>query len=113
MSDKRHIKRLRKRLSVRFGLQQTDRMAFTEDISHNGLFIKTANVAPPGSQIKVDLALDESTVVKMDARVMWAKKVPANMLRLVKKGGMGVRITRISEEEAAFKALCLELGDRY
>lgn len=111
MADKRGIKRLRKRLSVRFGLQQADRLAFTEDISHHGLFIKTANVAPPGSDIKLDLILENSTV-RMEARVMWAKKVPANMLRLVKKSGMGVRIIRITDGEDAFNALCREL-DRH
>jgi Tfp pilus assembly protein PilZ len=109
MADKRGIKRLRKRLSVRFGPQQTDRIAFTEDISHHGLFIKTANVASPGSDIKVDLAIDETTVVRMEARVMWAKKVPANMLRLVKKSGMGVRIIRFVDGEIAFNELCLKL----
>ncbi|ACM19290.1 PilZ domain protein [Geotalea daltonii FRC-32] len=112
MADKRRIKRLRKRLSVKFGLLQTDRIAFTEDISHHGLFIKTANVASPGSDVKVDLAIDETTLVRMEARVMWAKKVPANMLRLVKKSGMGVRIIRILDGEDAFNALCREL-DRY
>ncbi len=112
MADKRNMKRLRKRLSVRFGMHQADRVAFTEDVSSHGLFIKTANVASPGSDLKVDLAIDETTVVSMQARVMWAKKVPATMLRLVKKSGMGVRIIRILDGEDEFNALCREL-DRY
>ncbi|WP_243369855.1 PilZ domain-containing protein [Geotalea sp. SG265] len=112
MADKRTIKRLRKRLTVKFGLLQADRIAFTEDISHNGLFIKTANVASPGNDIKIELSVDGNTLVRMEARVMWAKKVPANMLRLVKKSGMGVRILRIVDGGEAFSELCREL-DRH
>ena len=112
MSDKRNIKRLRKRLAVKFGLQTPDRVAFTEDISHHGIFIKTANVAPPGSSVVVDIALSEMSIVSVEARVMWAKKVPANMLRLVKKSGMGVRITKIVAGEEDYNALCQELAER-
>lgn len=112
MSDKRRIRRLRKRLSVKFGLQKSDRIAFTEDISHHGMFIKTANVAPPGSNIVLDLAVSETSTVSMEARVMWAKKVPANMLRLVKKSGMGVRIIRFTTGEEIYNALCEELIER-
>lgn len=112
MADKRKIRRLRKRLSVRFGIEKADRVAFTEDISHHGLFIKTANVAPPGSTIVVEMALTETCNITLEARVMWAKKVPANMIRLVKKSGMGLRILRIIEGQQAFVGLCDELSTR-
>lgn len=109
MADKRNIRRHRKRLTLKFGLQESDRFAFTEDISPQGMFIKTANVAPPGSKIKIDLALSEDNIVTLEARVMWAKKVPANMVRLVKKSGMGVRITRFVAGEDSYNMLCEEL----
>lgn len=112
MADKRNIRRHRKRLTLKFGIQESDRFAFTEDISHNGMFIKTANGAPPGSKIKIDLALSEDNIVTMEARVMWAKKVPANMVRLVKKCGMGVRITRFVAGEDSYNMLCEELHTR-
>jgi Tfp pilus assembly protein PilZ len=112
MADKRKIKRLRKRLSVRFGIQSPDRVAFTEDISHHGLLIKTANVAPPGSTILVEVNLNETSSITLEARVMWAKKVPANMIRLVNKGGMGLRILKITEGEESFASLCNELSAR-
>jgi PilZ domain len=112
MADKRDSKRHRKRLTLKFGLQETDRIAFTEDISPLGMFIKTANVVAPGSMIKIDLTLGAESMVSMEARVMWAKRVPANMVRLVKKSGMGVRIVRITAGEEPYIKLCNELHER-
>jgi PilZ domain-containing protein len=112
MADKREAKRLRKRLTLKFGPTAADRLAFTEDISQFGLFIKTANIAPAGSRVIIELILGELNVVTLEARVMWAKKVPANMLRLVKKSGMGVRIIRFITGETAYYELCEELHVR-
>jgi Tfp pilus assembly protein PilZ len=106
MADKREAKRLRKRLTLKFGPTAADRLAFTEDISQFGLFIKTTNIAPAGSRVIIELTLSELDVVTLEARVMWAKKVPPNMLRLVKKSGMGVRIIRFVTGEAAYYKLC-------
>jgi hypothetical protein len=43
---------------------------------------------------------------------MWAKKVPANMVHLVKKCGMGVRITGIISGEEHYRQLCDEMHER-
>jgi hypothetical protein len=43
---------------------------------------------------------------------MWAKKVPPNMIQLVKKCGMGVRITGITSGEEEYRRLCEELRGR-
>ncbi len=112
MAEKRDLKRHRKRLSVRFGVGNTDRLAFTEDISTQGLFIKTANVCPPGTRIRIDLALPDERTVQMEAQVRWAKKVPPQMMRMVQKSGMGVRIIRFLAGEDLYAALCEELHSR-
>ena len=112
MAEKRNIKRLRKRLTIKFGLQNAERVAFTEDISHHGMFIKTANVASPGSKIRIELSIDDNCIVNMEAQVMWAKRVPANMLQLVKKSGMGIRILGFISGEDAYNNLCMELHAR-
>jgi Tfp pilus assembly protein PilZ len=112
MADKREAIRLRKRLTLKFGPTAADRLAFTEDISQFGLFIKTANIAHAGSRVIIELNLGAEDVVTLEARVMWARKVPQNMLRLVKKSGMGVRIIRIVTGEAAYNKLCEELHGR-
>jgi len=101
MSDKRDIVRLKKRLTIRFGLEEANRPAFTEDISSTGMFIKTANVCNPNSRINVELEI-EGKPVTIVARVMWAKKVPQNLFHLVKKSGMGIRFLRFENGEEHF-----------
>ena len=102
MADKRDIKRIKKRISIRFGIDEAARVAFTEDISMTGMFIITPNVITPNSRITVRFELPEGTGVELEARVMWAKKVPANLFHLVKKSGMGVRFLRFNAGKDAF-----------
>jgi hypothetical protein len=51
----------------------------------------------------------EGGPVNMIGRVQWAKKVPPNLLSLVKKGGMGIRIVGFEGGEEAYSAYCAEL----
>lgn len=106
MSNKRAPERHKKRLPVRFGIEEASRVAFTEDISLNGLFIKSSNVCPPNTVVMVELFLDNDVRVVLEARVMWAKKVPQNLFHLVKKSGMGVRIVRFHSGKEHFERFC-------
>ncbi len=102
VADKRDIRRIRKRLSIRFGIDEAVRVAFTEDVSMTGMFIKTPNVATPNSKIIIEFTLPDGPKVVIEARVMWAKKVPQNLFHLVKKSGMGVHFLRFHSGEHAF-----------
>jgi c-di-GMP-binding flagellar brake protein YcgR len=102
MTEKRIIRRLKKRLTIRFGIDDANRMAFSEDISTTGMFIKTANVCPPNSRIRIEFTVDNH-LIQADARVMWAKKVPQNLFHLVKKSGMGVRFLRFHAGEEHYQ----------
>jgi len=113
MAEKRDLDRHRKRFIISFGPDEPEFKAFTEDISTTGLFIKTAKTYPPGSRLLVQLELDEQRKVLMETRVMWAKKVPPQMIHLVKKSGMGVRIIRFVSGEAYYCELCEELSLPY
>ena len=104
MAEKRDLKRHRKRISIRFGIDEPNRVAFTEDISISGMFIKTPNIVPPNSKIRIMFELAGDLKVEVEARVMWAKKVPQNMFHLVKKSGMGVRFLRFYSGEDLFKS---------
>jgi len=66
------------------------------------MFIKTFRVIPPNSRIKIKFDINDESRVELEARVMWAKKVPANLFNLVKKSGMGVRFLRFYSGEEAF-----------
>lgn len=102
MAEKRDIKRHKNRITVRFGVDEPSRVAFTEDISRTGMFIKTPNIAPPNTKIIILFSLEGNQEIEVEARVMWAKKVPQNMFHLVKKSGMGIRFLKFRSGEEAF-----------
>jgi hypothetical protein len=106
MAEKRLDKRVRRRVALRFGTDGATRLGFTEDISPEGLFIKTTDVATPGSRLTVTLILQDDKAVTLEGRVMWAKKVPSQMIRLVKKCGLGLKIERFIEGEELYRELC-------
>jgi hypothetical protein len=112
MTSARDVKRHRKRLTMKFGIDLPSRVAFTDDISQQGMCIRTAMVCPPGSRLIIDLNLPDGTVARLGGMVMWAKRVPANMVHLVKKCGMGIRITGIMSGEEEYRRLCDELYER-
>jgi len=70
-------------------------VAFTEDISITGMFIKTPNICPPNTKIVIEFEISNKKV-ELVGRVMWAKKVPQNLFHLVKKSGMGIRFLRFN-----------------
>lgn len=112
MPDKRELKRHRKRLTLKFGIESPERIAFTEDISSDGLFIKTVSICPVGSRIRISLMMPDNREVSMVGRVMWAKKVPPQMIHRVNKSGMGVRIERFLSGNDIYAEMCNELSAR-
>jgi len=88
--EKRTTNRLNKRLMVRFGKAKPEAIGFTADISDTGLFIKSNTVHLPGTVLIIDMTLPDERVIRVRGRVVWAKRVPPNMLRFVKKSGMGI-----------------------
>lgn len=102
MADKRDIRRIKKRITIRFGIDDAVKVAFTQDVSMTGMFIMTPSVITPNSRIIIKFDLPEGSRVELEARVMWAKKVPANLFHLAKKSGMGVRFLCFHTGEDAF-----------
>jgi hypothetical protein len=100
-NDKRDIVRHKRRITVRFGIDEANRVAFTEDISITGMFIKTPNICPPNTKILIEFELSNKKIALI-GRVMWAKKVPQNLFHLVKKSGMGIRFLRFTTGQDDF-----------
>lgn len=107
--DKRDIKRHKKRIQLRYGLENPDKIAFTEDISSTGIFIKSPIVLQPGKIIFIELVVNSNTPIRLKGRIMWAKKVPQNLLRKV-KGGMGIHILSFEQGEDEYCKLCESLA---
>jgi len=111
MPDNRQKKRHRKRLQLRYEVDGSMRMAFTEDVSDEGFFIRTAIVHSPKTDLRIELTTPSNESIIIEGRVRWAKRVPPNLLR-VAKGGMGIRITRFLAGEAAYRQLCKGLNEK-
>jgi len=100
--EKRGKRRFLKRLSVRFGDQKPDRAAFTHDLSSTGIFLKTTVVFPPNTKLYIELTLPDEKVIRCRGIVMWAKRIPPALSRIIQKHGMGVHLLEMPEE---YKAL--------
>ncbi len=110
MAENRYKKRHRKRISLNFGISKAEKFGFTDDINHDGLFIRSAVCAKPGVTIKVEIK-HESGLIVLLGEVRWAKKIPPNILHKL-KGGMGVRIISFLSGEELYHALCDELDEK-
>lgn len=105
MAEKRGIKRRLKRINLMFGVDKPTNVGFTVDISDTGIFLKSANVYPPGALLDITLSMPNDGVAHFQGQVRWAKSVPPNLIHVVKKAGMGVKIIKFFEGENAYHKL--------
>jgi Tfp pilus assembly protein PilZ len=106
MAEKRYLKRHRRRFALRFGQDEATRLGFTEDISKEGLFIRTANTYTPGTVLTVTILLPHETFITLKGKVVWAKSVPQHLARLVKKAGLGLKIECFIEGREIYLQAC-------
>jgi len=109
MAEKRLINRKRKRLKVRFGVEQPKRMAFTDDITDTGLFITTSTPEKPGTRIMLEIETPTGDTIKCQGQVRWARKIPPNLLRVATKGGMGVKLGNFANGKETYQQLVEQL----
>jgi hypothetical protein len=107
MQDKRNNNRRRKRIPLRYSLEGLTRVAFTDDITREGMFIRSVHVAVPGTRLQVELDLPGGKVALV-AEVRWSRKVPPAMLQKL-KGGMGMKILAFQSGVQFYRDLCDEL----
>lgn len=110
MAESRYKKRHRKRISLNFGISKAEKFGFTDDINHDGLFIRSAVCAKPGVTIKIEIKHKDGLIALL-GEVRWSKKIPPNVLHKL-KGGMGVQITSFLSGEELYHALCDELVEQ-
>jgi hypothetical protein len=110
MTDTFYRKRQRKRIPLRYGIDAPSKIAFTDDITHEGLFIRTALATKPGTRLIVEMTPPDGTILLL-AEVRWTKKVPSQMLHKL-KGGVGLKILAFQQGEALYKQICDTLYGR-
>ena len=112
MADKRNLNRFKKRLSVRFGPDSPSQLAFSEDVSEHGVFIKTSKIYPLGTILKIEITLPDDDYVFFEGMVRWTKKVPPQLVSKVQKAGLGIKITKFIAGQAAYSELVAEMHAR-
>jgi Tfp pilus assembly protein PilZ len=112
VADKRNLNRFRKRLAVRFGPDAPSQLAFSEDISDHGIFIKTGKIYPLGTILKIEITLPDDDYVFFEGMVRWTKKVPPQLISKVQKAGLGIKITKFIAGQGAFAQLVAEMHAR-
>ena len=109
MAEKRDSIRFRKRLRLRFGKDSPTTLAYTEDLSLSGLFVKSPSVLQPRNRLFIELELPDGEMVAMEGVIMWAKRVPLTMIHRVNKSGMGIRIVKLISGQPAYEKFLEEL----
>lgn len=110
MGEDRQKKRHRKRYSLNFGIDKVEKFGFTDDLNHEGLFIRSAVVVKPGATIRIEIKHPEGLIALL-GEVRWSKKVPPNIIHKM-KGGMGILIKSFVSGEDIYTNLCNELSSQ-
>jgi hypothetical protein len=111
MAEKRKIKRTLKRLKLRYGVNRASTLAFTEDVSETGVFVRTVNVMGPGVIMQVELFMPDNVPVTFEAMVVWSRRVPGSLIHL-SKGGMGLLITKFVSGEEKYLDFCRSVAGK-
>jgi Tfp pilus assembly protein PilZ len=102
MAERRGVKRTSRRFTIKYGVDFPTNVGFSTDISPTGLFIKTTNVLPVGTPVKVLLSLPKGQEVYLTGKVVWYKKAPAGLDRVILKNGIGISLENPASEYIKF-----------
>lgn len=97
-TDRRREPRLPVNFEVDYTSDATFLFAYITDISSLGIFVKTDNPLPIGSEIQLRFApntpgLEDSKLLELDGEVMWRNEQSADA-----DTGMGIRFTDVGEK---------------
>lgn len=82
--------RYRRRLEVHYAAQgRASQIGYSGNISNTGMMIRTPNVLPPGTIVRMELRVPQGTIA-VSGRVVWARTGPMTWLA-TGRIGMGIR----------------------
>lgn len=100
-ADRRRHPRVKKRLTVRFGLGDLAHTGYSQDVSESGLYLQANMTFPPRTVLQLQIDYPEKTLT-LRGIVRWSKELPPAFKRNL-KGGMGVEFTAAGDTRAAVK----------
>jgi len=104
VSDSRQERRIKKRLSVKFGHDKLEHLGYLSDFSSQGFFVESRIVYKTGVELNCELTTRDGEVILIEGRVQWSKK-GALRLNHIMKSGMGIYILKFLKGEDAYLAL--------
>ena len=106
-NNKRYVERFTTDLKVRFGEHAFSDNGRVQDVSMFGFFIKTSEVFPIGTLLKVQLLTPEKLLIKVQGIVQWSVDEKESHYS-DKENGMGIEISSFQEGRDSYKRLCQE-----
>jgi PilZ domain len=103
MRQKRAFERKKRRYLVEFNLEGTACSGFTNDISPNGIFIRSNRLPDPGVALSVNLHLPEGKHVVLRGKVVRSYRVPAGLSQLI-PSGFAIQLSDSPEDYFQFLA---------
>jgi len=91
--EKRREKRLKKRVMVKFGENNYERLGFTSNVSFGGLHIDSTQILPSGKEITI-LLEDNDKIYSLKGVVRWSIKYPSHFYSYM-LSGMGIKLKEI------------------
>ena len=91
VSDSRQERRIKKRLSVKFGHDKLEHLGYLSDFSSQGFFVESRIVYKSGVVLNFELTTRDGEIILIEGRVQWSKK-GAPRLNHIMKSGMGIFI---------------------
>lgn len=100
--SKRVFKRVPFRVPVKFGINgNCSSSGLAIDLSDTGMYIKTNTVYPPGTTLDIEVIHDEKKFYAIGT-IVWAKKVPPNLMYSNIKAGIGILFKNLDNEFKSF-----------
>jgi hypothetical protein len=93
--ERRRFSRKAKRLAVRYGAHDTDRLGFTRNVSADGLFLQGRTILPRGAPVRLELECGDRTLGLLGL-VAWTDR--ASSQSPARESGMGIQLLRPPRE---------------
>ena len=91
--EKRKEPRIKKRVIVKFGENNYERLGFTSNVSSGGLHIASNQILPSGKEVTI-LLEDNNRVYNLKGEVRWSIKYPSHFYSYM-LSGMGIKLKDI------------------
>jgi hypothetical protein len=103
VAERRSFARKKRRFLVEFDLRGASCTGFTYDVSPTGIFVRSARLPEPGTQLRAQLHVPEGRKIDVRGKVVRSFRVPSALSRVV-PSGFSIRLAETPEDYFQFLA---------